>query len=333
MSRSLSVALLGATGLVGEHVLTALSRGGSPIGRVQVFGSANRSPRVDSVAFGGESLGVEPITHLAELDADVALLCVPPGVSGRLASQIVGKVGLLVDVGTSSGLDSPLLHPAMSAGVPLDGSGAVRLPGATAAVLAPLLGPLVGAGLADVSATVLLSASNRGRAAVDELGQQVVARLNQQDPPRRVFPTGLAFDVVPEDTPGEEWSATEEAAAAEIAALAGLGAGSTTVQVTTAPLFAGVAASLHLRGVSLAAVEPLWRSAELAQEVVRVERLRPRAFTGKPQIGWGRLRALPGGGGVAAWVVADPIAVAATLAAEVVRRVAEGGLLSARDDL
>lgn len=327
MLRSLSLTVVGASGLVGEQVLSSLAASGLPLGRVTAYGSAARSPRVDTVSFGPESLGVHPVTELADVDADVALLCAPPAHSARLAGALRGRVGAILDL---SGATGTLFHPAVQATLPEDAL-AMRIPSQVGLLVVPLLARLVGEGLTTVRGTVALAAGSHGRAAVEELGHQVIAQLTSQDPPRRVFPSGLAFDTLPEDGSGDEWSGRELALGVELAELLGIAPERVGVQVGTFPLFAGATAGLHLGGVDLGRVEELWRDTPGLREVVRPDRLRPRALTGKGDVGWGRLRADPGGDGVHVWLAADPVAVAAALAVEAVGRLASSGLLSDRD--
>jgi aspartate-semialdehyde dehydrogenase len=311
---TVSIAVIGATGLVGEQLLATLAGAGLPVGRLAAWAGPNRSARVDSVSFGEESVGVSPSSALDELEVEVAFRCVPHGLAPRIAAGIRGRASLVIDVGGAVGA---LFHPALSAGPAASEEGRVRLPSTPALVLGPALAALVSRGLVGVDATVALSAGSAGRAGVDELGQQCIARLNGQDPPRRVFPTGLAFDALPEDALEGEPSAREAQAVEELALLSGLPAGEVGVQITTFPLFAGLTVGLALRGVDVDAVEASWADVAGLYAVRRVERLRPRSTVGKAVVGWGRLQPSPGG--ARAWLVADPVVLAASAAVETLR--------------
>jgi aspartate-semialdehyde dehydrogenase len=182
-----------------------------------------------------------------------------------------------------------------------------------------------------VAGTLALPATVRGRAAIAELGQQVVASFSGQDPPRRVFADGLAFDVLPDEAEAGEWSEGERLAAAEIAALAAFPADRVAVTFGIFPLFAGMVASLHLRGVGLDAAEEALQAAEGLFPAPRSGKLRPRALAGKAAIGWGRLREDPAGDGVHLWVVADNLAGASgAVPVEVARRALAAGLVGGR---
>lgn len=332
MSRAaLEVAVVGVTGSAGTQVLAALEASDVVIASLKAYGSAARSPRVDTVSFRGQNVGVEPVSALPNAQPDLVILCVPPAVAGKLAPGLVQRGVFVIDVGnaTVGVLDAPLVLPGVTPALPelVATAGAVRSPSAVGGLLASLLGPLVSAGLTGVSGVVSLAASSRGRAGMEELAQQVVATLNNQDPPRRAFVDGLAFDTLPEDTAMDEWSGTEQLAAAEVEALTGFSASKVGVQVATQPLFAGVSAGLHLRGVTIDTVEEAWRGAEGLVLVSRPAKLRPRATIGKAGVWWGRLRADPGGDGVFVWAVTDDLHAAGANAARIASWLAAAGLL------
>lgn len=329
MSRtSLELAVVGATGATGEQVLAALDASDMVIGSLHAYGSPSRSPRVDTVSFRGEQVGVEPIGALASARPDLAILCVPAAVAGKIAPGLVARGVVVLDVGnaTAGVLEAPLTIAGAPAPKPEEvaKAGAVRTPSSVGAILAAVCAPLAPLGLTGCSAVVNVAASARGRGAMEELGQQVVAALNNQDPQRRVFVDGLAFDTLPEDVATDEWSAAEQLAATEVRALAGV---PTVVQIATQPLFAGVTAGVHLRGVTVEDVEEALRGAPGLGVVTRTARLRPRTFTGKPGVAWGRLRADPAGDGVHLWLVTDDLATAGAEAARVAGWLVGAGLL------
>jgi aspartate-semialdehyde dehydrogenase len=334
MSSPIDIAVLGATGAAGEQVLAALAASGLPLGSVTPFGGPTRSPRVDTVAFGDRTLGVEPIGRLADHAPHVAVLCVPSRVAA-VAPALVARGVFVVDVcnATAGVLAAPLLADSHRAAAPrpvpdeIVRAGAVRTPSAVGAVLAALLAPLGASPPSHVSAVVSLPASVRGRAGTEELGQQVVATFAQQDPPRRVWPDGLAFDTLPEDAADDEWSAAELLAAEEAAALGPVASERIAVTLATQPIFAGLSAPVHLRGVSYDAVEAAWNDAPGLVAAGRPSRLRPRARLTRAGVTWGRLRSDPSGDGVHAWVVADPLAIGAAAAVDALRRLAVAGVL------
>lgn len=310
MSRdALDIAVVGASGAAGEQFLAALAVSDLPIGTLLPYASSRRSPSVDTIDFRGRSRGIEPASRIDDARPDVAVLCVPSRAAAELSARLMARGVFVVDAGNAAAgvLNAPLVLPGAQAELPqgVVEAGAVRTPSAAGWFLAQLLAPLREIGLKSCTGVVSLSASARGRAAMEELGQQVVATLTQQDPHRRVFGEGLAFDTLPEDVPPDEWSTAERLAADEAAMFAGLDPSAVGVQLCVQPLFSGMSGGLHLRGVDADAVEAAWRAASDVHAVSRAARLRPRAVTGKPGVWWGRLVADPAGDGVFCWAVAD----------------------------
>lgn len=328
MNNTVEVALLGATGATGEQVLSALERL-EFVARVIPLGSATRSPRVDTVSFRGQNVGVEPAPALANLRPDLAILCVPPAIASRLLPELVTRGTLTLDLGNVASSSAPLALPGVTdlLAEAVAKAGSLRTPSSVGALLTALVAPLVDAGLTGCHAVAHVSASARGRAGMEELSQQVVATLNNQDPQRRIYVDGLAFDILAEDVAMDEWSRTELQAASEVAALTGLAESHISVQVGTAPLFAGVTAAVHLTGVTLEQVEELLGAAPGVGSVSRAARLRPRAILGKAGVAWGRLRSDPGGNGVHLWAATDDLATAGASAARAAILLHDAGLL------
>jgi aspartate-semialdehyde dehydrogenase len=328
-STTVEIALVGATGAAGEQILAALGASKLLIRNLRPYGGPSRSPRVDTVELRGQAVGVEPVAALAGATMDIAVLAVPPAVAARVAPALSARGVFVVDVGdaTAGVLDAPLVLAGNELSETATRARALRTPSAVGAALGAICAPLVAHGLTGCSTVVSRGASVRGRGGMEELGQQVVAALNNQDPARRMFPDGLAFDTVAEDTAEDEWSNAEALATTELAALTGLDASAFVVQVGVQPLFSGISAGVHLRGVAYDTVEEVLRGAPGLVAITRASRLRPRALLGKPGVGWGRLRTDPAGDGVHVWIVADELASAGAAALWAVEQALAVGLV------
>ncbi len=307
MQSGLEVAVVGASGVVGEQVLAALAT--SRFAGAEVTAFASRACKVEEVSYGDSRIPIRDLSDVAEHPIMLAFLCVPPHVAERVAPSITGRGALVVDVGGGSGMDLPCFLPGVSSPEIQDvvNAGGLRTPSAAGWVLASVLAPLREMGVTGVSGALNLSASSQGRAAMDELGSQVVAMFNSQEPPRKIFAEGLAFDVLPEDCTEDEWSDRELQAAAEVEALLGIPSDKIAVSLATIPLFSGVVGALHIRGLGLEEVEQALRDEPGLRAVARAARLRPRAIVDKLRTGvsYGRLRADPAGDGVHLWVLGD----------------------------
>ena len=111
---------------------------------------------------------------------------------------------------------------------------------------------------------------------------------------------------VPEDAEPGEWGVRELLAAAEVSDLLGVNPNRIAVQLCTQPVFSGMTAALHIRGVESAeAAEAALRDAPGLATAVRLRTLRPRKVMGRGVVYWGGVRPDPAGEGVHVWVAAD----------------------------
>lgn len=326
---SLTLAVLGATGIAGEQVLARLH--GSALGAHTVLALGSRASRVDAVALGETRLPVQPLGVLDDEPVSLAFSCLPAPVAARTLPALAARGVVVLDLGNAlhGATDAPLVLPGavVPAREEVAQHGLARLPSGTGWMLARLLHPLRAAGVTEASATVMLPAASHGRAAVEELSEQVVATFNLKDAPRRIFSEGLAFDVLVDRGEDGELSAREAQAAAEVEALAGM---AVTVAVVTAPVFAGAMVSLELRGAGIDAVEAAWRDAP-GLKAASGSAPRPRRMLGKRSVAWGALREPGREGVVLAAAAADPAAGVAADAVSVAEWLVESGVVSARE--
>ena len=306
-----TIAVLGATGSVGEALLARLAE--SPLAGGEVSAYASRATRRETVEFGTRALRVSPVAEAADSGPALVFSALPPAVAARMIPTFVQRGSLVIDVGNASAgvFGGPLCAPSVRA-PDLDqvaGAGGARTPGAVGWAIATLLAPLLPLGAHSVSGLVNLPANAFGRGGAEELSEQVVASFNLKDPPRRIFAEGLAFDTLPEDNEPGEWGARELLAAEEVSQLTGLSAKRIAVQIATQPVFSGLTAGLYLRGVNDAEQgEAALRGAEGLSTAVRLRTLRPRKVMGKGLVYWGGVRPDPSGDGVHVWIAADNVA-------------------------
>lgn len=306
-----SIAVLGATGNVGEALLARLST--SALAGAQVAAYASRATRRETVEFGSSTLPVRTLAEAAESGASLVLCALPPALAQRTVPSFIARGALVIDVGNSCGstfpgpLCLPDVRPVDEAAVTR--AGGARTPGAVGWMLATVLAPLLPLGAWGVTGLVNLPVTAYGRLATEEFSEQVVASFNSKDPPRRRFPEGIAFDTLPEDVDTGEWSARERGAASEVSELLGVNPGRIGVQVCTQPIFTGMTAAVHIRGVDDAeAAEAALREALGLATSARMRALRPRKVMSRTPVYFGGVRADPAGDGIHLWLAADNLA-------------------------
>jgi len=181
-------------------------------------------------------------------------------------------------------------------------------PSAPSVALATLLDPLLGLGATGCRATVLLSAGLAGRDGIEELSAQVTALFNGRTPPRKVFTSGLAFDLVAQAGPLLEdgSSSVERRVIIEVATLLRLDPSGLAVTTCLVPLFAGLALSAFVSFDDPPDAEEVRRALEQADTVhVGDPPPGPRRLAGRQDLYVGRIRSDPAGQGVHLWATAD----------------------------
>lgn len=178
-------------------------------------------PHLDLILFGGDD--EEQFSEKANVAAKKGVLTIVSGVAD-VAAPVV-----------AAGVNEESLSP-----------GARLLVAARAPSI--LLGTVLAAlnrsmEVEQARATILTPAADKGEEGIEELHQQIVKILNFQEPPKRIFPEQLAFNLLLHT--GTNGS-VQDAVAAEAAELAGID-GEVTAALVRVPIFHGYALSLWVR--------------------------------------------------------------------------------------
>jgi aspartate-semialdehyde dehydrogenase len=189
----LSVAVVGAGGLVGSDVLEVLEARQFPVGTLKLLGSLR-------TAGGQTERG--PIALVgpdAFADVDLVFFAAGPTVAGEQVPAAVAAGARVVDLSSRFRLDPavPLVVPEVNADVLRMGEGAdlVASPSATAIGLAVVLAPLAAAaGLRRVVVSTYQGAASGGRRMLRRLSRDTIALLNARGDPAR----GMGFDCNPQ---------------------------------------------------------------------------------------------------------------------------------------
>ena len=325
------VALLGATGAVGQELLAVLEERRFPV--LELLPYASEASAGAEIEFCGETLEAEPVLPGGRTSVDGwdLVLCAAPGILDELLPDLDARETRIVDVSGSLELSPEVpLHRIGSAALPA-GSRRVAVPRGAAAGLGLALEPLEREiGLVRVSAVTLESASGAGREGVAELADQTIQLLHAMTGETAAavrFPQPLAFDCLPSvGIPLEEGETSEEARLRLVVRRL-LERPELPLEVTRVrvPIFAG---SLTLAHVELAAEVPLERVRKLWETRVEIELLEaaelptPRTCGGLDRLQVGRIRL--SGASLAFAIALDDLrlgsAVAAVEAAETLMR-------------
>ena len=197
-SKRLNVAVVGATGMVGNEMLRVLAQRKFPYERVVALAS-ERSKGM-TVAYNGSSIKVDPLDEGAFKGIDVALFAASGDIALMYGPAAAEAGALVIDNSSAWRMKDnvPLVVPEVNGDDIRENEGIIANPNCCAIPLTVVLSPLQkAAGLQRVLVSTYQSASGAGRALVDELEEQTRAIANGTEPPVTAYPQQLAYNVVP----------------------------------------------------------------------------------------------------------------------------------------
>jgi aspartate-semialdehyde dehydrogenase len=201
MSREFRVAVVGATGLVGETLVQVLAERDFPVSELHLLAS-NRSLGT-RVEFKGRSL---PVRELASFDfssVDLGFFSAGAEVSREYAPQAAAAGCIVIDNTSEFRYedDVPLVVPEVNphAIAQYKARGIIANPNCSTIQLVVALKPIHDAvGLERINVATYQSVSGAGREAIEELAQQSIELLSGKGPVQgRVIPKQIAFNCVP----------------------------------------------------------------------------------------------------------------------------------------
>jgi aspartate-semialdehyde dehydrogenase len=213
MSEGWNIAILGATGAVGEALLETLAERQFPVG--EIFALARNESAGEHLRYEGKSVRVQDAADFDWTQAQLAFFVAGAEASATYIEEATNAGCMVID---SSGLfalepDVPLVVPDVNPFVLADyrNRNIIAVPDSLTSQLLTALKPLIDdGGLSRITVTSLLSASAHGKKAVDALAGQSAKLLNgipvdEED----FFGRQLAFNMLPL-LPDREGSVREE---------------------------------------------------------------------------------------------------------------------------
>ncbi|HWZ50469.1 MAG TPA: Asd/ArgC dimerization domain-containing protein [Granulicella sp.] len=253
------IAIVGASSLVGKELSDVLSE--SALG-ASSFTLLDEEQMAGSVAAAGDEISfIQKIDSSSFEGKDLVFFAGDAEVAAKYWKSAVSASASIVDLtGALEGKPGVLVRAPWTASGEERGDGAETRPtpdiatpavvaAHPAAVMLALIARRLGArfGVRSLVATLLLPASEYGRAAMDELHQQTVSLLSFQSLPREQYDQQVAFNLVRgfgEAAKLMPIEATERRIQAHYDALCGEGAAALVLQVVHAPIFHGYGGSL-----------------------------------------------------------------------------------------
>jgi len=197
---SVNVAVVGATGAVGETMLSILSERGFPVGTVSAVASARSVG--SRVEFGDQTLVVQDLETFVFDAVDIGLFS--PGASvSKIHAPRAAESGCVVIDNTSQFRyddDIPLVIPEVNPDALAGYStrNIVANPNCSTIQMLVALKPIYDAvGIERINVSTYQAVSGTGKAAIEELAVQTATILNAGEIKAEVYPKQIAFNCLP----------------------------------------------------------------------------------------------------------------------------------------
>jgi aspartate-semialdehyde dehydrogenase len=341
--RPLSVAVVGATGVVGRTMIQVLRERGFPVGELRLLASGRSAGRIVSMD-GVDHEVLEAVPEAFE-GVDIALFSAGGDVSQELAPAATARGATVIDNSSAWRMnpDVPLVVSQVNSDDLEWHEGIIANPNCSTMQLVPVLMALRdGPGLERVVVDTYQSVSGTGADAIAELEAQIRAHVSGEPKQASVYPHPIAFNALPEidvfldnGYTKEEWKVVTESR--KILHLPDLRVSCTAVRV---PVFVS-----HSEAVHVETVRPV--TPQLARELFSAvpgvivdddpgAHRYPLATeaAGRDEVFVGRVRqdpSVPADRGLAFWVVSDNLRKgAATNAVQIAEALVERSWVPAR---
>lgn len=197
----MNVAIVGASGAVGQEFLRVLAERNFPIDELQLFGSSRSAGR--TYTFKGKEIVVKELKHNDDFrGVDVAFTSAGAGISKEFAADITKYGAIMIDNSSAFRMDEdvPLVVPECNAADALNRPrGIIANPNCTTIMMVVALQAFEKLShIKRIHVASYQAASGAGAAAMDELYEQYRQVLAGEPVKVEKFPYQLAFNVIPQ---------------------------------------------------------------------------------------------------------------------------------------
>jgi aspartate-semialdehyde dehydrogenase len=196
--KSYHVAIVGATGAVGEELLRVLERRAFPVERLVPLCSERSAGR--SISFRSHEIAAQQLSPNSFEGIDLAFFSAGGNISREYAPIARDAGAVVIDNSSVFRMeaDVPLVIPEINGDDVRQHRGLIANPNCTTAVALMALYPLHRAfGVRRVIASSYQAVSGSGARAIHELRSQVQAAAENQSPVASIYPHPIAFNVLP----------------------------------------------------------------------------------------------------------------------------------------
>jgi aspartate-semialdehyde dehydrogenase len=198
--KKFNVAVVGATGAVGNQMITCLEEADFPTKSVKLLASARSVGR--TLSYKGKSIAVEELTEDSFKGVDIAVFSAGGGTSEKFAPAAAKHGCVVVDNSSAWRMDPdvplvvPEVNPHAIAGYTQ--KGIIANPNCSTIQMVVALYPIHKKyGIKRIVVSSYQAVSGTGKKAIDELSDQTRALLNFADFKNKVYPHRIAFNCLP----------------------------------------------------------------------------------------------------------------------------------------
>jgi aspartate-semialdehyde dehydrogenase len=213
MSQMIDVAVVGATGAVGEAMIEILEQREFPVGHLYALASERSAGK--TLRFRGKSITVSNLADFDFSKVAIALFSAGGSVSKEHAPRASASGCVVIDNTShfrreaSIPLVVPEVNPEAIAGY--QSTGIIANPNCSTIQMLVALKPIYdAAGISRINVATYQAVSGTGKSAIEELAGQTARLLNGQPAETKVYPKQIAFNALPHIDTFEENGYTRE---------------------------------------------------------------------------------------------------------------------------
>jgi len=199
-NRRFRVAVVGATGAVGETMLSILAERDFPVSELVALASERSAGT--TVKFGDDDIVVQDLATFDPTGIDIALFSAGGDTSKAFAPKFAAAGAVVIDNSSAFRYDDDV--PLVISEVNPDAArnrprGIIANPNCSTMQMLVALAPLHRrAGIVRINVSTYQSVSGAGRSAMEELGRQTGDLLNFREIDPQKFPVQIAFNLIPQ---------------------------------------------------------------------------------------------------------------------------------------
>jgi aspartate-semialdehyde dehydrogenase len=197
--KTYNVAILGASGAVGQQMIQVLEERNFPVGKLLPLASARSAGK--TITFRGEEIAIQEATEASFEGMDFVLGAVQNAQAKQFAPAIVKAGALFVDNSSAFRMDDnvPLVVPEINPEDAMKHNGIIANPNCSTIITMVALGGI--RKLSEIEKMVACTyqaVSGAGVAGMQELEEQIQAYNAEEKPANKTFPCQILSNVIPQ---------------------------------------------------------------------------------------------------------------------------------------